>query len=341
MHGCRFRQPFQIITAFQQADDPVRCVFIRHLQKPARRPVEILSHQIDLRERIAVMRVETGRDENEIRRKIRNRRQHARFEGLAKMLATGIGRKRRVDDVVLHAGFVLVTAPRVKRHLVGGAEQHGCVVPEDILRTVAVMHVPVDDGDTLRAVRLLRMAGGNRHIVEQTETHGLGGLGMVAGRAGCDEDVVGGTGKHVIHGRHGGADAGQRSLKAFGGEIGVGLDPVDLTVLFGNLPHHGKKMLFRMGQQHRVFIRLRRFLPVQPLEIRMFKRDVQRPQAVWPLGMAGRRDMLKEDRMFVKSGRHSFLPETSIRRAAAEADNRPSPHGRQGRQERLSAHRRE
>lgn len=107
MHGCRFRQPFQIITTFQQADDPVGGVFIGHFQKPAGCPVKILAHQIDLRQRIAVMRVKTGGDEDEVRRKIGDCRQNPRFERFAKMVAAGIGRKRRVDDVVLYAGFVL------------------------------------------------------------------------------------------------------------------------------------------------------------------------------------------------------------------------------------------
>lgn len=54
-----------------------------------------------------------------------------------------------------------------------------------------------------------------------------------------------------------------------------------------------------MRQQHRVFIGLRRFFADQALEIRMFERDVQRSQAIRPLGVAFGRDMLQEDRMFV------------------------------------------
>jgi hypothetical protein len=93
--------------------------------------------------------------------------------------------------------------------------------------------------------------------------------------------------------------AGQRRLQAFLRNVSVGLDAVDLAILFGNLPHNGKQMLLRMRQQHRILIGLRRFFAFQPLEIRMFERDVQRPQAVRPLGVAGWRDVLQEDRMFV------------------------------------------
>ncbi|MNH46819.1 hypothetical protein D3C79_1097670 [compost metagenome] len=59
------------------------------------------------------------------------------------------------------------------------------------------------------------MAGGNCHIVDKTETHGLGCFGVVAGRAGRDEDIVGSAGKHVVHRRHRRTDAGQRRLQAF------------------------------------------------------------------------------------------------------------------------------
>jgi hypothetical protein len=41
------------------------------------------------------------------------------------------------------------------------------------------------------------------------------------------------------------------------------------------------------------------------MEIRMFERDVQRSQPIRPLGVAGRRDMLKEDRVFVETRSHA------------------------------------
>lgn len=106
------------------------------------------------------------------------------------------------------------------------------------------------------------MAGGDGHIVEKTETHGLGGFRMVAGRAGGDEDIVGSAGKHVIHRSHCRTDAGQRRLQAFRRGIGIRLDAVDLAILLRDLPHDGKQMLFRMRQQHRILIGLRRLLSV-------------------------------------------------------------------------------
>ena len=57
-----------------------------------------------------------------------------------------------------------------------------------------------------------------------------------------------------------------------------------------------------MGEQNRVLVGLRCLLAVQPLEVRMAERDVDRAHPVRPFGVAFRRDMLKKDRVFVKAG---------------------------------------
>ena len=99
MGSGRFGQPLKIVAAFEQADDAVVGGFPGGIQQTPGRPVEILGHQIDLRQRIAVMGVETGGDQDEIRAEIIERRQDARLEGLAEMFAAGIGRKRCIDDI--------------------------------------------------------------------------------------------------------------------------------------------------------------------------------------------------------------------------------------------------
>ncbi len=48
-------------------------------------------------------------------------------------------------------------------------EQDAWIVFENILRSVAVMDIPIDDSDTLRTVALLRMTGSNRNIVEKAK----------------------------------------------------------------------------------------------------------------------------------------------------------------------------
>ena len=61
MGGNGFCQPAQVIPPFEQADQPVAGILIGKLEQVAGRPVEIIPGQPDLGERIAVMRVESGR----------------------------------------------------------------------------------------------------------------------------------------------------------------------------------------------------------------------------------------------------------------------------------------
>jgi hypothetical protein len=49
--------------------------------------------------------------------------------------------------------------------------EHVRVVPEDRLRAVAVVGVPVDDRDARRAEPLQRVSRGDRNVVEEAEAH--------------------------------------------------------------------------------------------------------------------------------------------------------------------------
>jgi len=127
---------------------------------------------------------------------------------------------------------------------------------------------------------------------------------MVARRTGGDEHIVGGAGKDVVHRRHRTADAGQRRLQAFGTGIGIGFELVDPVLFLRNFPHHGFEMFLRMRQQHRIRARFRRLPALQPLEIRMFERDIDGADPVRSLRMTSGRHMFQKDRMLIKTGAH-------------------------------------
>ena len=55
MRTRRFGEPEKIISAFEKADDPVAVVARGDIHEFARRPVEIVCDQIDLREGIAMV----------------------------------------------------------------------------------------------------------------------------------------------------------------------------------------------------------------------------------------------------------------------------------------------
>src|SRR5690606_22405445 len=55
------RQPLQVVPALQQADEAALRPPVRLVHQFARSPVEIVLGQVDLGERVTVMRIESGR----------------------------------------------------------------------------------------------------------------------------------------------------------------------------------------------------------------------------------------------------------------------------------------
>ena len=93
------------------------------------------------------------------------------------------------------------------------------------------MNVEIHDCDPLRAMRLLRVAGGAGDIVEETKAHRRRRLGMMAGRTHGDESIRRPAGHHFIHslaGRAGGVQGRFPGAGAHGG-VAVELDDAFAT----------------------------------------------------------------------------------------------------------------
>ncbi len=54
--------------------------------------------------------------------------------------------------------------------------------PKNVLRAVAVMHVPIDHQHAIELQFVQRRAGRHRHIAEQAKAHRAGGQGMMSRR---------------------------------------------------------------------------------------------------------------------------------------------------------------
>src|SRR5262249_9222225 len=78
---------------------------------------------------------------------------------------------------------VLRTRPRVVRILMRREVENGVIFPENILRTVSVVHIPVDDQDRLYAVSRLGIPSGNGGIIEQAKSHRMIWRGVMSRRA--------------------------------------------------------------------------------------------------------------------------------------------------------------
>ena len=75
------------------------------------------------------------------------------------------------------------TRPWVERILVSGDVEHGRIVVEGVLRSVAVVDIEIDDSNAVEAVRAAGQRSGDRDAVEDAEAHRLRRLGMMPRRA--------------------------------------------------------------------------------------------------------------------------------------------------------------
>src|SRR4029450_11050767 len=89
---------------------------------------------------------------------------------------------------------------RIPGPLMGRKEEHRAVRIKNLLCSVSVMDVPVNDGDALHRVGFLCIARRDGNVVEEAEAHRCGWPGMMAWRTHGTESVLGATAQHGIHG---------------------------------------------------------------------------------------------------------------------------------------------
>ena len=99
----------------------------------------------------------------------------------AELLRSRAGLQRHVDDVVEHAGFVLHSSTWIARPLVARSVEQVTITIGVILRSVAVVHIEIDDRHPLHPVSGTRVLGGDRGVVK-AEAHGGRRFGVMAGR---------------------------------------------------------------------------------------------------------------------------------------------------------------
>ncbi len=189
---------------------PQRFCAMRH--QALRRPGEIGLAQVEIAERIAIMRVEARGDDDEIGAERLQARQDRLREGFAERFAAVARAQRRVDDLIVLPAFASRAGAGIERHLMGRGVHDAAIAPEDVLRAIAVVHVEIDDGDALEPMRGLGVARGDRGVVEETKTHRRRRFGVVSGRPRRDEGVVDAPARHFVHGVNRPARRAKRGL---------------------------------------------------------------------------------------------------------------------------------
>ena len=115
--------------------------------------------EIEVAERVAAVGVETRRDDDEIGREVFDPRQDRDLHRLAEGFAPVAGAQGGVDDLIVLAAVPDLPSAGKERHFVGRNVHDGWIVPEHVLRTVAVMDVEIDDRDALGAIGRLGVPG--------------------------------------------------------------------------------------------------------------------------------------------------------------------------------------
>src|SRR5690606_19380929 len=77
-------------------------------------------------------------------------------------------------------------------------KQDAVVFPENILRTVAVMHIPIDDRDLAETMHLLGMPRRHGNVVVHTKAQAFVRRGMVAWRTDQSKCISNIPAKHCI-----------------------------------------------------------------------------------------------------------------------------------------------
>ena len=171
------------------------------------------------------MGVEPARDEHPVGAELLDRRARLHVEGGAQHIAGRPGRQWEVERAAGRGRPAdLVGAPRsgVEGVLVRRDVEHIGVVPEDGLRAVPVMHVPVDDQDPLPEGRARRRGDG--HVVDEAEPHRPAGGGVVSRRSDGDEGDTVAAALQLVAGGQTGAGGSPRRGPRIPSRVGVGID---------------------------------------------------------------------------------------------------------------------
>lgn len=200
----------QLVATLEHGDDTTSTVSVSNTPNLPRDPGVIILDPRKTGDLVIHMRIETGRDQNQLRPVHIERRQPARDDGIAKRRAITACRQRHVNGTPAPADS---TGVRIEWMLESRTEQYPVVILENVLGTIAVMHIEIDDGDTLETMALQCMDSCDRDIIEQAETHRTITLGMMPRWPHAAERRLRGTFNDQIDREHTGAGGAQGSIQ--------------------------------------------------------------------------------------------------------------------------------
>ena len=204
------------------------------------------------------MGIETCRDEEHFGGVGLQSRDPHFLHGLAQDRAVGAGAQRHVDHV---GGRFLGAAVRVVGMLESAHHQHPLVAAEDILGAVPMVDVEVDHGHACEAMALQRTGRGDRHIVEEAESHGPRTHGVMPGRPYAAKRALDAAAGHEIGRKHRGSRRAQRGSPGMRthGRIGIQVH----RAMLRRRGAHFFDVVERMHASDVFDVRERRFVPLE------------------------------------------------------------------------------
>src|SRR6185437_13061212 len=152
-----------------------------------RQPIYVFHLQGETADRVASETVETSRDEDQVRLKIITQSVERSFECLDVLHWVETGCHWRVEYGAVWPVVGCRASPGVEGPLMHGQESDAGIVLHQRLRTIAVMHVPVDDQDPIEVVDLASVVRAQRDASEDAETHRAVADCVVTGRPNARE----------------------------------------------------------------------------------------------------------------------------------------------------------
>ena len=167
-----------------------------------------LSRKLHVRDRIGIMVILSGRIDDQIRLEVIQQRHDDIVQRIEEPLFTGFRWHRQIDDSaerIRPPHFIRETRARIQGTavLMHGNEQRIRIMPENILRTVAMMAIGIDHSDPLDTVFLADIFDHDRFHVQRTETAAAMNdtHRMVTARTDQRESVVHFPGHHLVGSR--------------------------------------------------------------------------------------------------------------------------------------------
>jgi len=116
---------------------------------------------------------------------------------------------------------------------VDAVEQHFGVFVEDVLRAVAVVHVPIDDKQAGKLVSIAGALSGQSYVAKQAKAHAARRRRMMSGRPHQAQRSLFRTFDNCIDGSRASPGRGQRHLERIRTDDGIGVQHA--AAVFGQL----------------------------------------------------------------------------------------------------------